>query len=84
MGTTCPFCDKEFTNILNHISVRHGLSSIEDYESKVKVKEDKKIKIQAFLKYLKELTEKLRKGEISPEKLRELRAKWEKDNNLIW
>jgi len=84
MKKKCPFCDKEFVNILEHISVRHNVSSIEDYEKKVKENENRKIKIKAFLDYGKELTEKLRKGEITPEKLRELRAKWEKDNNLIW
>jgi len=84
MGNICPFCDKEFTNILDHISIRHRISSIEDYESKVKEKEDKKIKIRAFLEYSKEVTERLRRGEISPEKLRELRDKWMKDNHLIW
>ena len=85
MKKKCFLCEKEFVNFLEHISIKHDISTIEDYELKVKEKENKKIKIQAFLEYVnKDLMEKFRRGEISPEKLRELSAKWEKDNNLIW
>ena len=85
MKKECLLCEKEFVNFLEHISIKHNISSIEEYDSKVKEKENKKVKIQAFLNYVnKDLMEKFRKGEISPEKLRELSAKWERDNNLIW
>ncbi len=84
MKKKCLLCDEEFVDILKHVSVRHHILSIENYEKKVKEKKDKNIKIRALFRYIKELTEKLRKGEITPEESRELRAKWEKDNNLIW
>ncbi len=78
----CLLCDEEFIDIVKHISIRHEISSIGEYQRKAKEAEDKKIKIQAFLKYVKELKEKLRKRDISPEQLREFKAEWEKDNNL--
>jgi len=84
MKTKCLLCGKEFVNILEHISIYHNISSPEEYNQQVKKEEDKKVKILAFLKYSEELMEKRRRGEISPEKLRELRAKWEMDNKLIW
>ena len=80
----CYFCEKDVSNFLEHLSIRHEISSLEEYEIKAKEVEQKKLKIQEFLKYSDELMIKYRKGEISPESLRELRSKWEKDNNLTW
>lgn len=84
MRKRCLICDRDFKNILTHISVRHGISSIEEYNLRIKEREDKKIKIQEFLGYTEELMRKFRKNEISGEELRFLREKWEKDNNLKW
>ena len=84
MKTKCFLCGEEFVNILEHVSTIHEISSIEDYKGKAKQKEDRNIKIKAFLDYKEELMEKLRKGKITPEKLRELRIEWEKDNDLKW
>lgn len=84
MKTKCPLCEEGFINILEHISIKHNISTIEDYKKKVKEGEDKKNKINAFLRYSEELTKKCKEGEISGERLRELRAKWEKDNDLKW
>jgi hypothetical protein len=82
MKTCCLICNQEFKNILEHISIRHGVSSVEEYEKKVREKIDKDIKIKEFIEYSEKLMERFRKGEISPEKLRELRAKWEEEHNL--
>ena len=82
METVCKICKKSFSNILEHISIKHHISSIEEYNMKVKEIEEKDIKIQEFLKYSREQMERFRKGEISPEQLRSNRAKWEQENNL--
>lgn len=84
MRRMCPFCKKEFVSFLEHISLKHDILTLEGYKLEVKKQEEKNIKIQEYLKYIKELKEKFRKGEITTEQLRESRAKWEKDNNLIW
>jgi len=84
MKEKCLLCDEEFVRLLEHLSINHNISSIGEYNQKLKEKEDKKIKIQSFLKYKEELMERYRKGEISGEKLRELRSIWERENNLSW
>lgn len=84
MQKMCALCKKKVFNFLEHIFINHEISSAENYLLKVKEEEDKRAKIRAFLLYTEELTVKHRAGKISDSQFRELRAKWEKDNNLVW
>lgn len=72
----CPFCEKEFENILKHFVIVHKIKDVDhlkDEIDKTKKEEGKRIE---FGKYIDELNDKMKKGEISAKDYRELVTRW--------
>ena len=69
-ATICPICESSFKDILSHISVRHNIRSIEEFNKlEIEIKEKKK-KIKEFKEYTEALTLEYREGRLSGEELR--------------
>lgn len=76
--TKCELCGAEYEDILQHLSITHGISDLDQYHQEVaKVQERKSSKIE-FNAYVKDLQEQKAKGKISAKDYRDLIAKWRK------
>jgi hypothetical protein len=84
MKQKCPLCDKEFEDILKHISIRHNIGDLDEYKRKVKEKEEKDKKIMEWKEFLKKLDGRHKSGEINGEEYRSIRKKWEQEHNMKW
>ncbi len=76
----CPLCEKEFKDILKHISLFHNVRNMENLNNIVEKDKKSKRKIIKFGHFVKELNEKLKKGEIKGKDFREAVQRWEREN----
>lgn len=76
MKQKCPYCEKEFMDILSHISIRHDIASMEEVAVQVQLMEEEENKREEFSKYVKELNDKLLNGQISGETFRNEVKRW--------
>lgn len=76
----CPFCKREFSDILKHLVFTHDIRDINHFaEEFEKTEKEEKKKIE-FRNYVEDLKSKMREGTISAKAYRELVTKWMKDN----
>jgi len=76
MKKPCPFCNKNTSDILEHIRFSHDISSVEEFNEKLAKLESRKVQQQAYGDYVLELQAKEKKGEISAEDYRRLITEW--------
>jgi hypothetical protein len=68
----CPFCKKEFVDILKHMVLIHDIKSLEHLKEEIIKAEKIDGKKYDFSVYIEELKEKIKLGEISLKEYREL------------
>jgi uncharacterized membrane protein len=78
--TECDICGKEVKDILRHFVIAHGIKSINHLKVEINGAEKEKIKRAEFRKYVEELHEKIKRGEISTEDYRKLVTQWSKEH----
>lgn len=78
--TKCPFCNKEFTDILKHYVIVHNIRDVKHFKAELEKVENKEQKKTDFRIYVHYLIGKMREGVISAEEYRELIKKWEKEH----
>lgn len=77
---TCPICQKQFSNILEHVVTIHEVMNMEELKKITEEFEKQEINRSEFSKYVDELNSKLEKDEITPQQYRELTSKWWKEH----
>lgn len=77
---TCSLCNKQITNFLHHLRIQHKIRSAEEYEIKLEIKNNEKLKQKEFANYVDKLKKMIANKEIIYEQYRELITKWMKDN----
>lgn len=78
----CPLCEQDITDILQHLRIQHDIESTEQLSEEIVKLEQKKTKQLGFAKYVEELQQKKRNGEITAEEYRELIIEWIKENRV--
>ncbi len=81
MKRKCPICEKEFEDILKHISIQHNIKNFEELQKKANIYEIIEKRKILFREHIKELNDKLSKKEITPSEFRNLREEWDKQTN---
>jgi len=76
----CPFCNITTVDILEHIRISHDIDSVEEFNEKMAKLETRNANQEAFQKYVQELQESEKKGEISAEDYRRLVTEWIKQH----
>ncbi len=76
MKQRCLICDREFKNILKHMSIFHEVGSMEELDKIANVYKEKEKKREEWIKLTRDLEFKLKNKEITIEQFREIRDKW--------
>jgi uncharacterized membrane protein len=74
----CELCGQDYDDILQHLSITHGIHDLDQYNQEVLKVQERKSDKTSFNAYVKELQERKAKGEISAKDYRELIEKWKK------
>ena len=69
-------CKKEFKDILKHFSLHHDIRNSEQLNQEVDKAETKEQIKSKYSKFIMEINEKLKKGEISMAQWKQLRDNW--------
>lgn len=77
---TCPFCGKKIKDMLKHFTIIHEIKTLEELRIRFKKIEIEEKKKEEFRKFVEELNEKLRKGEITGKDFRKATTKWLKEH----
>jgi len=77
---TCPICERDFKDILKHLVIFHEIMDMGKLNQIVTEKEKQASKRLEFGKYVDELNEKIKKGDLSAEDFRILTSKWWKEH----
>ena len=72
----CPLCGKELKDLLQHLITQHKLSGVDQLESEIQKKQRYNRRRCEFGKYVRELQERVKLGELTWEQYRELIMKW--------
>lgn len=78
--TKCPICRKGFRGILKHLLLVHDVQDLDNLRGNVEIVEKNEKRVREFGKYVDELHSRIKKGEITSEKFRELISKWDESN----
>ena len=81
--TKCPFCKREFSDILKHFVLKHDIKDMDHLVEEIeKADEKEKVKVE-FANYVDELKKEMREGIISAKEYRELIMKWLKEHSEV-
>ena len=78
----CPLCKKRISDLLKHLRFVHEINDVEQFNQEKAKLVRLKTKQTEFAKYVEDLQNKMKNGEISPEEYRELITKWEAQNKI--
>ena len=78
--TKCNICGKEVVDILRHFAIAHRIKSINHLKVEIEKAEKEETRRAEFRKYVEELNERIKRGEISTEDYRRLVTQWFKEH----